>query len=256
MKSLRFVDPKLLAFLSVALCFPAGTGFAGDSEPFAVEIEGGLLWQTRNDVRIPNSTGTEFSLADAAGKGPYGNVRVEVAFDLNERHGFRAIFAPIDIEEDAMLDGSVHFAGETFGGGIETKANYKFSSYRFTYRYRFYQGATWRWKIGFTAFVRDARIALRQGDTFAEDTDVGFVPLAHLRGEAQLSDRWRFLLDFEGLGASQGRAFDIAAKMGYAPTERWELGFGYRTIEGGADVERVYNFAWLHFAVASIRFRY
>ena len=30
----------------------------------------------------------------------------------------------------------------------------------------------------------------------------------------------------------------------------------YRTIEGGADVERVYNFAWLHFAVASLRLRF
>ena len=108
----------------------------------------------------------------------------------------------------------------------------------------------------FTAFIRDARIALRQNDTFAEDTDVGFVPLAYLGGQARLSDKWRFLLDFEGLGASQGRAFDVAAKLGYAFSDRWEMAFGYRTIEGGADVEQVYNFAWLHFAVASIRVRF
>jgi hypothetical protein len=38
--------------------------------------------------------------------------------------------------------------------------------------------------------------------------------------------------------------------------ERWELAFGYRTIEGGADVEEVYTFAWLHFAVGSVRFRF
>jgi len=153
------------------------------------------------------------------------------------------------------LGKEVFFAGEVFDPTASTDATYKFSSYRFTYRYRFYNGDTWRWKIGFTGFVRDARIALRQGNTFAEDTDVGFVPLVHLKGEARLSDSWRFNLDFEGLGASQGRAFDIVAKMGYALSDNWELGFGYRTIEGGADVERVYNFAWLHFAVASIRLR-
>ena len=34
------------------------------------------------------------------------------------------------------------------------------------------------------------------------------------------------------------------------------LGFGYRTIEGGADNDKVYNFAWLHSVVASIGFRF
>jgi hypothetical protein len=79
------------------------------------------------------------------------------------------------------------------------------------------------------------------------------VPLLHLSGQARLGEAWRFILDFEGMGASQGRAFDVAAKLGYRLSDSWELAFGYRTIEGGADVEQVYNFAWLHFAVASVR---
>jgi len=69
--------------------------------------------------------------------------------------------------------GDVDFAGETFAPGVPTDGVYDFSSYRFTYRYRF--------------------------------------------------------------------------------ADRWELAFGYRTIEGGADVEQVYNFAWLHFGVGSLR---
>lgn len=228
-----------------------------DRGHFSMEFEAGTLWLTRNNVQIPNSNaGTRFSLIDAAGKGPYFNFRVEAAYDFNERHGIRGVWAPIDIEENALLDTDVFFAGETFGPGIETWANYKFNSYRFTYRYRFYDGPTWSWKVGFTAFIRDARIALRQGSTFSEDTDVGFVPLAHLNGEAKIADRWRFSLDVDGMGAPQGRAFDIAAKLNYAPSNQWEMSFGYRTIEGGADVERVYNFAWLHFTVASLRFRY
>lgn len=232
------------------------TAPAQDRERFALELEGGALWQTRNDVRIPNETGTEFSLVNAAGKGPNGVFRVEAAFDVSDRHGFRVVYAPLRAGETGLLDAPVLFAGESFDAGAATDTVYKFSSYRFTYRYLFYNGSTWRWKIGFTGFIRDARIALRQGNTYAEDTDVGFVPLAHLSGEARLSDRWRFLLDFEGLGAPQGRAFDIAAKFACSLTDHWELAVGYRTIEGGADVERVYNFAWLHFAVGSIRLRF
>ncbi len=254
-----FIPGKIrsrFVLLSVVVCFVFAQALAQDRERFAVEIEGGPLWQTRNNVRIPNETGTEFSLVDTVGRGPYGVFRIEAAFDLNERHGFRVVFAPLEVSDSGTLGEQVLFAGESFDPGAAIDATYKFSSYRFTYRYRFYDGPTWRWKIGFTGFIRDARIALKQEGTFAEDIDTGFVPLVYLRGEARLSDRWRFLLDFEGLGASQGRAFDIAAKLACKLSDQWELGFGYRTIEGGADVERVYNFAWLHFAIGSVRLRF
>lgn len=248
--------PTRVASLALLACSVLNDAAAQDRERLAVEIEGGSIWQGRNDVRIPNETGTLFSLVDLAGSGPSGVVRVEAAFDVNERHGFRVVVAPLAIDGSGVPSESVLFAGEAFAPGVSTTASYRFSSYRVTYRYRFYDGPAWRWKIGFTGFVRDARIALRQGDRFAEDTDVGFVPLVHVRGDARLSDRWRFLLDFEGLGASQGRAFDVAAKLGYAVSDRWEVSFGYRTIEGGADVEQVYNFAWLHFAVGALRVRF
>ena len=244
-----------LLLLFLCLCFMAPSLSAQEMERFAVEFEGKLFAQTRNDVRIPNETGTEFSLVDNFGKGPYGAFRVEAAFDLNEKHGFRIVVAPLEIESTSMLKNDVLFAGESFDAGVSADAVYKFSSYRFTYRYRFYKGSTWQWKIGFTGFIRDARIALQQGDTFAEDTDTGFVPLAHFRGEASLSERWRFLFDFDGVGAPQGRAFDIAAKLACKLSDLWQVAFGYRTIEGGADVSRVYNFAWLHFAVGSVRLR-
>ena len=144
-------------------------------------------------------------------------------------------------------------ASEVFDPLAQTEGSYKFSSYRLTYRYRFYEGPTWRWKIGATGFVRDARIALRQAGKYAEDTDVGFVPLVYVQGFARIGEDWSFTLDFDGLAASQGRAFDIATKLGYALSDHLELGFGYRVIEGGADVEQVYNFAWLNALVASLR---
>jgi hypothetical protein len=247
---------NLLLMVGLLLCCAPEGAFAQDRYRFSLEGEGGALWLTRNDVRIPNATGTDFSITDSAGKGPYPVYRIETAFDLSERNGIRAVYAPIDVDETAVFDREVFFAGTAFPEGPETEVNYKFNSYRFTYRYRFYQGDTWSWKIGFTAFIRDARIALRKGDLFAEDTDVGFVPLAYLQGAAKIGDRLRFIFDFEGLGASQGRAFDIAAKLKYSLSDHWELGAGYRTIEGGADVDRVYNFAWLHFAVGSLTFRY
>jgi len=232
------------------------SGSGQEKVPFALELEGALFWQHRNDVRIPNNdTATEFSLVDVIGSGPYGAFRVEADFDVAEKHGFRVVVAPLEVEDDGVLDAPVSFAGTIFAPG-EAEASYKFSSYRFTYRYRFYNGERWRWKVGFTGFIRDARIALEQDGIAAEDTDVGFVPLAYLQGRARLGERWRFIVELDGLGASQGRAFDVSAKLAYTFAENWQLGFGYRTIEGGADVDDVFNFAWLNFAVASIRYSF
>ena len=52
-----------------------------------------------------------------------------------------------------------------------------------------------------------------------------------------------------------GRAEDVALKLGYRATQRLSLHAGYRMVEGGADVASTYNFAWLHYAVMSMRWR-
>jgi hypothetical protein len=235
---------------------PAGLSIAQEKEPFAVELEGVALWQSRNDVRIPNDdSATKFSLVDVVGSGPYASFRLQATVDINEKNGLRFVFAPLNVDDTGVLAGPVSFAGATFAPG-NVNANYKFSNYRVTYRYRIFNGERWRWKLGATAFIRDARIRLEQNGTSAEDTDVGFVPLVHLDARAKLSDRLSFLVDLDALGASQGRAIDVAAKLAYDVDENWRLAFGYRTIEGGADVESVFNFAWLHFAVASIRYSF
>jgi hypothetical protein len=119
-----------------------------------------------------------------------------------------------------------------------------------------YQGPTWTWRLGFTGFVRDARIALTQGDRTAEDTDVGFVPLGHVSADARLSARWSAALVLDASAAPQGRAIDLAATLEYRPTPRWRVFGGYRTIEGGADVDSVFAFAWLNAVVGGIGVRF
>jgi hypothetical protein len=221
-----------------------------------LEVEGGSLWIARNDVQIPNDTGTRFSLADLIEPGPSPLVRVDLTWNIADRHAVRAVYAPLVVERSGIPDRSLLFAGTTFAPGVVTDATYQFSSYRFTYRYRLVHGNRWTWHIGATAFVRDARVALRQGDVAAEDTDVGGVPLAHLRAEARLTDRWSLVFDLDGSAAPQGRAIDFGGRLRYAVNDRLALGVGYRTIEGGADVDQVYNFAWINAVTGSLVVRF
>lgn len=239
-----------IAFLMLAFSpWPTSAQTTSAVPRFSALVEGAALWTARNDVRIPPDTGTEFSIVDLIGSGPAGISRVEATVRLAARHELRFLYAPIEISGTGTPASAIAFAGGSFAPGVTTDADYQFTSYRGTYRYTFFAGDRWQWQIGFTGFVRDARIALAQPGVTAEDTDVGFVPLAHLRGRATLGDGVRLTLEMDGTAAPQGRAFDVAAMVDVHVTRSWFIGGGYRTIEGGADVDTVYNFSWLNGAV-------
>jgi hypothetical protein len=144
----------------------------------------------------------------------------------------------------------VEFAGERFEAGA-VAATYQFNAPRLTYRYLLRETERWHLQVGFTLLIRDAVVRLRQGEVRAEDTDVGLVPLLHLAGGYRLDDRWRVAFDLDGLAAPQGRAFDFGVRAKYALTDRWEVGIGYRALEGGVDNDDVYNFSWFNYALVS-----
>ena len=227
-----------------------------DQKTFSIEIEGGPVWQSRNDVRVPNDTGTKFSMRDIQGSGPFAAARVYFDYAFKPKHEFRVLAAPLSVTATGQLSATASFAGKTFAAGQPVEGTYQFNSYRLTYRYRIYEGHRWTWKIGATGKIRDAKIELRQGGVSAVDENVGFVPLLHLDGEYRWNQKWRFNVNMDGLAAKQGRAFDIALKLKYDFARNWTLAAGYRMLEGGADVKEVYAFAWLHYAVASLALRF
>jgi hypothetical protein len=118
-----------------------------------------------------------------------------------------------------------------------------------------HSGASTAAWIGFTAKLRDATVALSQGATSSRRDDLGFVPLLHLAADWRASPLWRLAVDADGLAGGRGRAVDASLKLAYEPNGRWSVRAGYRMLEGGADVEEVYSFAWLHFAVVSLAWR-
>lgn len=243
------------AALSIAMAGFADAQDAGSK--FVLEVEVGPVWQSRNDVQIPNDdAGTRFSLADLAGKGPWPGARLYFTWNISDRHSLRGLLAPLSYTETGTFDGPVNFVGETYQPGLPTEATYQFNSWRLSYRYRFHSGARWQWWVGFTAKVRDAKIELRQGDSTSRDSDVGFVPLLNLAADWQFAERWHFLLDLDALAGGPGRAEDLSLKVGYDINRRWRVTGGYRTVEGGADTDEVYNFAWFHSAVVSGVYRF
>lgn len=249
---LPFMSAALL-IASMALPAPASAqAFA----PWIFELEGGPVWQSYNDIEIPNDgSATRFSLQDLAGSGPWTAGRLYVTWNPSPRHGLRVLAAPLTISATGVPSQPLSFAGASYEAGEPTDARYTFNSYRLSYRYRFHDGARATAWVGFTGKIRDAVTSLEQGSITSRKTNVGFVPLLHLAGEWRMTPRWTASLEIDALAGGPGRAEDAAVELGYDIMDGWTAQAGYRMVEGGADVDEVYAFAWLHYAVVSVIWR-
>ncbi len=233
----------------------ASSGFSR----FSAELEGGTVWQSRNIVQIPNtSAGTRFSLVELVGTGPLPWARLYLKWNITSRHSLHVLLAPLFYTKTGTFNTDINFCGETFSQGTATDATYKFNSWRLGYSYNLWQSQKHNFKglVGFTAKIRDAKISLEQQGKSAEKTDLGFVPLLHIGMEKNLTEKLGFVFDLEGLAGGPGRAFDGALKLRYFPAKSWSISTGYRTVEGGADITEVYNFAWIHYGVLSVLYHF
>ena len=249
---------SLLAATVLLVVLLAALPVQAQPSRFAVELEAGPTWQSYNDVEIPNDgTATRFSLQDLAGSGPWPAMRAYLVWNINERHSLRAMAAPLSITETGVPDVAISFAGTDYAAGVATEATYRFDSYRIGYRYRLGDGqGDLVWRIGLTVKIRDAEIKLRQGDITSRKLDTGFVPLLHVGGDWKFARAWSLLLDVEALAGGPGRAEDVSLKLSRDLSDTWSVAGGYRMVEGGADVDAVYTFAWLHYAVGSVGWRF
>jgi hypothetical protein len=219
-----------------------------------VEFENGYVLGGYNDVQIPKSTGTLFSLKDDFDlKGAY-YFRLRVDFKLHPRHTLSALFAPLSVKASGVTPTAILFNGTAFPAGVQANGTYRFNSYRLTYRYELVQNDKWQVGIGFTAKIRDAGITLETDSIFSEKVNVGFVPLFHFRVQWTASPKLAIHLEGDALAApgGQGRAEDIALTLQYRLSPAMILKAGYRFVEGGADVEEVYNFAFISFFGAGL----
>ena len=243
-----------VACVAAALMLPGP--LAAQTPRFVIELEGGAVWQASNDVEIPNDgSATRFSLSGLTGSGPWPAGRAYLTWNLGERQALRVLVAPLTLTRSGTPDAPITFRGATFAAGVPLDASYTFNSYRLTWRYRVRETERTTLWLGATGKIRDATVKLEQGATSRRKDDVGFVPLLHLAAEWRAAPRWRLTFDSDALAGGPGRAIDAALKVGYDVADDLTLQAGYRTLEGGADVEETYNFAWLHYAVASIVWR-
>lgn len=223
---------------------------------FNVEIEAGALEFTRNDVRNPGDTGTQFKFSALNATGPSGYFRLYAEAKVSKRNTLRFLYAPLQVSGIGTLPTRTFFENANFQPNVPTKGIYEFNNYRATWRYTLKESERWKIQLGAGALIRDAKIELQQGTLRVADPDLGVVPIAAFTAQLNATQRTHLIFDFEGLGASQGRALDGAAKINYDLTKRIYVGAGFRMLDGGADVQSVYNFARIRYGFASLGVRF
>jgi len=217
-----------------------------------MDLEWGAAWQYRNEVQSPNtSSGSRFALDALTGKGPVSTPRLELTWRLNPRDDLRLVAAPLRLSDQGLLSQAVQFEGRSFAPG-STSADYRFDSYRATWRRTVFESPDWTLKAGVTGKIRDAEITLRQSSTSASRTDVGFVPLLHLHAQRQLGDRARLQFDGDGLASPRGRAFDLSLRYIHDFQNGFSGFAGLRMLDGGADNDSVYNFARFYYLTVGL----
>ncbi|MEZ0607555.1 hypothetical protein ACAW74_03515 [Fibrella sp. WM1] len=218
-----------------------------------LDLESGLVLGTNyNEIRIPNQGGTFVNLNDRLSAKPTVFYRARLGYTIANRHTVSLLYAPLTVRYNGNFDQNVNFNNLLFPANRPVTVDYKFSSYRLTYRYDFVVSNRWRVGAGLTAKIRDANVQFAGESGRTNFDNLGFVPLVNFYAAYKPGERFSFLLEGDALGSRFGRAEDIFAGGAYAISPAVSVKAGYRVVEGGADVDEIYNFTWINYASAGL----
>jgi len=221
-----------------------------------VDVETGLAFSGYNNVQIPRDTGTLFSLSKDLKTDSTFFFRFRLGYKIGQKHTLSVLVAPLSLNASGSVNKSIRFFEEDFPADMPLKAVYRFNSYRMTYRYDIIRKENLRLGFGFTAKIRDAAVSIEGNNLKSEKTNVGFVPLINFRLEWFFGKKFSLLLEGDALAAPQGRAEDVLLVLQLHINEDLTLKAGYRILEGGANVEEVYNFTLVNFVIAGATYRF
>lgn len=233
----------------ILLLFPQ----PGQTQVF-LDFETGGVFSGYNNIRVPGDGGTQFSLSRDLTTKSSIFYRIRLGFTFKKRHHLSALYAPLTLKASGQVNKSIFFFEENFPPSTPLEGTYTFNSYRLTYSYDLVQKEKWIFGLGFTAKIRDAVIGIEGGGLSSTKTNVGFVPLIHIKLEWKFHKSLSLLLVGDALAAPQGRAEDVLLALRIRLDDNILLKAGYRFVEGGANVDEVYSFTFIHYAIIGVTF--
>jgi hypothetical protein len=216
-----------------------------------LDLEAAMVNAESNDVGIPADGGTRFSLTDDLKTDDDVAFRLGVGLRLGQRHSLTAVWAPLTLYANGNVDFDILYNGEVFPAGTDLEAVYKFNTYRLRWTYDLVRSDRFVLGLGLTGLVRDAAIEVRDAERSTSYDNLGVVPLLNLLVDWRWTDKIGLMVQADAAASpgGEGRAEDVLVAVTVRPFGTGAFRLGYRFIEGGADVDEVYNFAWLSYYI-------
>lgn len=204
-----------------------------------INVEIGRTKTSHNYFQLPNNDQNRVNLEDDKYLISH---RVNAKIDLKDDSFLYLVYAPLTTNNSFRSGQSFQFNNSNFSSNASTEVSYKFNSYRMGYFKKLHYADNLKYWFGAILNVRDAKIEVRQGGQKDSYRNVGIVPLLGAGFDYSLNDKFSIIGHVDSLGFSQGYAYDANAEIKYQHQSH-SVGFGYRTIGGGVDNDKLMNFA-------------
>ncbi len=238
-----------LLFLMMCLCL----GVYAQSS-WEIRFMPQVAFGGKNDLQRPNDMdGTRLSLSKDLQRENSGvfSPRIEVEYAYKRSH-FILTGSWLKDKYKGIIDKEIKYNGATFAEGSDLRSTYSFNTYRLTYRYRFVEREKFDFEFGATLLLRDAYIKVADSEQESRFDNVGVAPLLSYYLGWKPTNRITVLSYGDAFGVKQGRAIDIYAGVKYQFIKNASVSLGYRLLEGGSDVDRIYTmslFQYLSFGI-------
>ncbi|MEG0948803.1 hypothetical protein [Chryseobacterium sp.] len=172
--------------------------------------------------------------------------RVELEYTYKRNH-FILTGSLLKDQFEGISMKEIRYDGTTFAGGSNLNTTYRFNTYRIGYRYRLVDRMRFDFELGATLLIRDAAITMRSESQKAKYSNVGVAPLLSYYLGWNPTESFSLLSYGDGFAVGLGRAFDIFAGARYRFSPILSAIIGYRLLEGGSDVKKIYTMALFNY---------
>lgn len=221
---------RLFIFLLLLSSFPL---YASE-----ISLDLGKTSTLFNSFSIPTNRANEINISRDEQVTSY---RITGFMDLASGNQLYFLYAPLSVKYNFVSSKNFVFNNSSFSTNTDTTVNYKFNSYRLGYMWKFKSNSFDYW-LGVVGKIRDADIEVKQSAKNDNYDNVGFVPLLSFGFDFKILNNLSIYSHTDALGSTQGSAYDsqLEIKLNLSSLS---FSFGKRILGGGAENEKVYNFA-------------
>ena len=246
--SLLLVSPVALADGASDASFSLGKIRPAEAPvDFTLGAELGFVGVLSNVIQYSHS-GTSFNYVSEGGENnlfPWSRLTADVT--IAHRHTLVALYQPLDLNTQAVLNRDVVVDGLRFPAGTAAKLGYGFSFYRLSYLYDFDPSPDDELAVGASLQIRNASISFASGDgsLLRTNDNIGPVPIVKFRARHTFHNKLWIGTEVDGFYASGrfitgssndfiGSIVDASVRGGLLLTPVLDTFINFRLLAGGA----------------------